>query len=125
MNPVIIDTSAWIEFFNKSDSKVGDMTAKLIESDKAVLMGVVLAELLCGVKKKRETDQLQELREILPYADTTPNDWLNTGKTLNQLRKQGITIPLTDVLIGTVAKRNQFSVLTCDKHFGHLGVDLI
>lgn len=125
MNPVIIDTSAWIEFFNKTDSKIGDTTGKLIETDNAVLMGVVLAELLCGVKKKKEANQLQELMGILPYAGTTQNDWIQTGKTLNQLRKKGITVPLTDVLIASVACRNNFSVLTCDKHFLHLEVDLI
>ena len=38
MKPVIIDTSGWIEFFNKPESKIGDSVAKLIETDNAIII---------------------------------------------------------------------------------------
>ena len=123
MRPVIIDTSAWIEFFNIPESEIGDSVAKLIETDNAILMGVVLAELLCGTRKKDST-KLGDLFEVLPYAHTGPEDWVQTGTTLNHLRKKGITVPLTDALIATVAKRSNYSILTLDKHFTHFSVPL-
>ncbi len=124
MRPVIIDTSAWIEFFNKSDSEIGDIAAKIIESDNVILMGVVMAELLCGIRNKKEANKLHDLFEVLPYADTVPEDWVQTGTALNHLRKKGITVPLTDALIATVAKRNNYSILTIDSHFTHLSTSL-
>ena len=125
MRSVIIDTSAWIEFFNKSGSNIGDKVAKLIEVDKAILIGVVLSELLCSTKNIKESGNIQILPEVLPYADIIPDDWIQTGNTLNRLRKKGITVPLTDTLIATVAKRNNYSILTLDKHFEHLAVLLV
>lgn len=124
MRPVIIDTSAWIEFFNKPESEIGDSVAKLIETDNAILMGVILAELLCGIRNKKEANTLGDLSEVLPYAHTGPEDWVQVGTTLNHLRKKGITVPLTDALIATVAKRNNYSILTLDKHFTHFAVPL-
>jgi predicted nucleic acid-binding protein len=50
---------------------------------------------------------------------------MKAGNLAAQLRAKGLTLPLTDVLIATVALRNQVSVLTIDKHFHHLGVDLV
>jgi predicted nucleic acid-binding protein len=41
------------------------------------------------------------------------------------LRTQGITLPLTDALIATVAKRKAMPVLTVDAHFQHLSVGLV
>lgn len=34
------------------------------------------------------------------------------------------TLPLTDALIATIAQRHQVSVLTIDKHFRYLSVQL-
>ncbi|WP_190303239.1 MULTISPECIES: PIN domain-containing protein [Methylomonas] len=39
-----------------------------------------------------------------------------------QLRAKGLTLPLTDILIATVAQRHGITVLTLDKHFQHLPV---
>ena len=43
---------------------------------------------------------------------------------LQKLRSQGITLPLTDALIAVIAQRYQVKVLTIDKHFQHLAVEL-
>jgi predicted nucleic acid-binding protein len=41
------------------------------------------------------------------------------------LRLSGITLPLTDALIATIAKRNAVPVLTVDAHFQHLTLSLV
>jgi predicted nucleic acid-binding protein len=48
-----------------------------------------------------------------------------TGNTLRKLRGNGLSIPLTDVLIASIAIRNKMAVLTLDNHFEHLSVELI
>ncbi len=122
MNNVIIDTSSWIEFFNKPKSKIGDSVAHLIELDQAVLVGPVLTELLCGIKSKQESEKINSLFEILHYVKVIPSDWVNTGKKMSSLRRKGITIPLTDSLISIIAIRKGYSILTLDKHFDHLSI---
>jgi hypothetical protein len=51
-------------------------------------------------------------------------DWINAGLLLQKLRSQGITLPLTDALIAVIAQRYQVKVLTIDKYFHHLAVEL-
>jgi len=39
----------------------------------------------------------------VPCVEIDPDDWILTGKTLQKLRGKGLSIPLTNVLIATVA----------------------
>ncbi|MCI5209008.1 MAG: hypothetical protein D3910_09470 [Candidatus Electrothrix sp. ATG2] len=39
--------------------------------------------------------------------------------------KKGCTVPLTDVLIASVAQRNDMAVLTLDKYFEDLSVECV
>jgi predicted nucleic acid-binding protein len=85
---------------------VADTVGHLIETDQAIITGPVIAELLQGVRGDSEAQQLQELLEFLPYLEMQRKDWESAGKTLRDLRSRGITIPLTDAVIGAVAFRH-------------------
>lgn len=124
MTSILIDTSAWIDFFRNQSGAVGDVVATLIERDQAVMTGPVLAELLQGLRSRQEINTLRELFDVLPYIEISRRDWEQTGDSLRKLRQRGITVPLTDALIASVAKRNGCSVLTLDRHFEHLEVPL-
>ena len=124
INKVIIDTSAWIDFFRNLTGAVGDAVARLVEQDQAVMTGPVLAELIQGLKTDRESETLSDLLGVLPFADASRTDWEKTGALLRKLRRRGITVPLTDALIAVVARRHKCSVLTLDRHFDHLEVSL-
>jgi predicted nucleic acid-binding protein len=50
---------------------------------------------------------------------------LVVAELLQNLRRKGITLPLTDALIGAVAVRKQLPVLTADKHFDYLTVNSV
>jgi len=125
VNNVLIDTSAWIDFFRSSNGMAGDMVTDLIRLDNAYLTGPVIAELLHGVRGKKEISQLKFIFTTIPCLEIIHNDWEVTGDTLRQLREKGLSIPLTDVLIASVATRNNMSVLTLDKHFQHLTVECL
>ncbi|MCW5212273.1 PIN domain-containing protein [Desulfobulbus sp. TB] len=122
---VLIDTSAWIDFFRDTGGAAGDIVAELIQRDQAYLTGTVMAELLHGAKGKREMKSLEAVFATIPILDVTGEDWLTTGNTLQALRKKGCTVPLTDVLIACVAQRNNMAVLTLDKHFQHISVECV
>lgn len=50
-------------------------------------------------------------------GETSKNTWLQIGDTAFRLRKQGITIPLTDVLIAILARENDCDIYTLDSNF--------
>lgn len=124
MQGTLIDTSAWIDFFRKGNNQLADTVGHLIETDQATITGPVITELLQGVRGKNEANKLKGLLEGLPYLEIKREDWENAGEVLTALRSRGITVPLTDAVIGAVAFRHQLPVLTIDKHFEHLPVRL-
>lgn len=120
---VLIDTSAWIDFFRDSRSSAGDMVAELIRLDCAYLTGPIMAELLHGCRGKKEAAQLQFVFSAVPCLEIIREDWMATGDSLRTLKEKGLAVPLTDALIAAVAARNKMAVLTLDKHFQHLPVE--
>lgn len=124
MSRVLIDSSAWIHFLRDSDEKVADAVERAIADDRAVITGPVIAELLRGVRDDSHARQLRNLLGVVHGEVVRPDDWIECGRTMCKLRRQGVTVPLTDALIATVAARCNIAVLTVDVHFEHLPVSI-
>jgi predicted nucleic acid-binding protein len=122
---VLIDTCAWVDFLRGMPGDLSDRVALAIDQDQAVLCGVVVAELLQGVRAGKEQRSLEFLLANIPCATTLDQDWRTAGLLLGKLRQQGYKIPLTDALIAAVAQRCNLSVLTVDQHFKQLPVVLL
>jgi hypothetical protein len=124
---VLVDTCAWIDFLRSKEGGLGDQVARLISEGRAVICGVVIAELLQGLrgdesrKSKLEAERVQLLIDSLTSFATLELDWITAGTASQKLRHKGITVPLTDAIIAAVAKRNNLALLTIDQHFKHLG----
>jgi predicted nucleic acid-binding protein len=125
MANVIIDTSAWIQFFRYGSDVVSQLVAELVRNDQAVMTGVVLTELLQGIKTDKERQHLTALFSSLPFIEIVREDWQNAGEDLQALRRRGITVPVTDAVIATVAHRRGLPVLTTDPHFKSFKVNLV
>lgn len=123
-SPVLIDTSAWIDFFRGKQNPVTDAVQLALQLGLARLCGPVKAELLQGVKTKKEKQQLGIMFDAVENLDTHEPDWEAAGSNLLTLRESGITLPLTDALIAVIAIRHKAQVLTLDHHFSHLKVQL-
>ena len=123
-SPLLIDTSAWIDFFRGKQSGATDTVQLALQLGLARLCGPVKAELLQGVKTKKEKQQLGVVFDAVENLDTLEVDWETAGSNLQALRENGITLPLTDALIAAIAARYKVQVLTLDHHFSHLKVQL-
>lgn len=98
--------------------------AFLIENNQVAITGVIIAELLQGVKTEKQQQQINLLINSVTSFPTQELDWVSAGLLLQELRSRGITLPLTDALIAVIAQRYQAKVLTIDKHFHHLAAKL-
>ncbi len=116
---VLIDTSAWVEFF-RGTSKTADAVAKLIEMGKASICGVVTYELIQGAKSAGESSHLSGVLSALPYIEMTSDLWTKAGNISAGLRVKGMTLPMSDLLIGAIALEHNIEVLTLDTHFASI-----
>ena len=112
---VLIDTSAWIEFFRKRSSPTSEKVAKLVGRGQASLCGVVYAEILHGLNNK-QTETIKFLEQFHQVG----LDWAvyeQAGLQLNKFRRKGIGVSLSDCLIAMAALNEGLPLLTLDKIF--------
>jgi tRNA(fMet)-specific endonuclease VapC len=121
---IIADTSVWIEYF-KGNSRIADFLDENLINDRIYINGIIIAELIQGIKVNREREVIRSCIDAVSYIEMTYNDWVFAGDLSSELRKKGITIPLTDIAISAMAINNNMSIATLDRHFNQIpGVDL-
>ncbi|MCJ7593405.1 MAG: PIN domain-containing protein [Desulfobacterales bacterium] len=117
---IIADTPVWIEFFRDEKSLISSHLQGLLRSGRVALTGMVLAEILQGVKGSREAALVSRSMEPLFFMETNREAWQMAGDMSAALRRKGLTIPLSDILIASVALNNDCEVFTTDPHFDSL-----
>jgi len=90
---------------------------RLLDENRAAVSGIVLAELLTGIASEREQHFLEECFLGLPFLEADREIFAAAGKMGSALRKKGLTVPITDLLIAALAKTHGLTVLTLDSHF--------
>jgi hypothetical protein len=83
-------------------------------------------ELLSGAKDERQYAELRDDFSVLPLLEIDAVTWEAAGRSAFELRRKGITVPVPDLLIATVACQHAATLLHADKHFDliapHLGL---
>lgn len=114
---ILVDTSVWIDFFRKPETEIGEKIVKHLKRGTVSTCGVVVFEVLQGAADPKEFDFLEENLKGLHFLEATEDVFLAAGRTSFDLRKKGTTLPLSDILIATLAISNQQTVWTKDHHF--------
>ncbi len=117
---IIADTCVWIEFFRNSESELTFQLKGHIKKRNVLMTGMVLAEILQGIKTKKEAGIVKESLKKLPYLEMTRDAWEKAGELSRDLRRKGTTIPLSDLIIASIAILGGYAVLTIDPHFQHV-----
>lgn len=90
---------------------------KIITDNDAVVCGVTVAELFVGVKTAKDEAKLRTALadfQTVPIPDTL---WETVGRNQATLRGNGLTLPLTDTMIATLAISLAVELWTYDAHF--------
>jgi predicted nucleic acid-binding protein len=114
---VLIDTSAWIEFFRpQGDPALKSRVADLIALGAAAYTCPVRYELVLGARPK----ELSDLHQALGFSNrviATSTHWDRAADLAGKLRAKGLNFPALDLLIATVASAEKFPLLARDAHF--------
>lgn len=114
---IIVDTCVWIEFFRKPESDLTVYLKGQLRERRVTMVGMVLAEILQGIKVQKEARLVKESLKKLPYLEMTRDIWEKAGEISASLRRKGITIPLSDLIISALAISVDYEVFTIDPHF--------
>jgi hypothetical protein len=122
---IIVDTAVWIEFFRNPQSPHSNHLKDLLRQRRVVMVGMVLSEIVQGVKAPREADLVLTSLTKLPYSEMTKDRWQQAGEISASLRKKGTTLPLSDLIIAACALAEGGEIYTLDPHFKRIpGVKL-
>ncbi len=115
---VLVDTSAWVDFFNDHPSPEAEALAELIREEADVLTcGVIVAEVLQGLRRSSTRRTIE--RHFLDMEWLTPREpetYLLAAGLYRDLRSQGTTIRSTiDCLIAALASERNALVLSKDR----------
>jgi len=89
----------------------------LLLKNVVAIMPIVKVELLGGTRNELEFQRLQKRLESLILCDISTDIWDKAAKLAYDLRRKGVTIPHTDIIIAAVALQHNATLLHLDKHF--------
>ena len=114
----MIDSSAWIFALRKDFLPVVKRRIDyLLKENSVITTGIIKLELLGGTRTKGEFQRLKIMLESLDSVDTDKDIWESCYKLAFNLRRKGITIPYTDIVIAACAEKTNATILHSDSHF--------
>ncbi|HLE41984.1 MAG TPA: PIN domain-containing protein [Nitrospirota bacterium] len=116
MDKILIDTSAWIQFFRKKEPWYSAISM-LMDDKRICCSGIILAELIQGAKSEKELEVLRDFRHVFEFLDESTDLWQAAGELSNTLQRKGKSVGLSDCYLAASAKAHKVKILTLDKHF--------
>jgi predicted nucleic acid-binding protein len=114
---ILIDTCIWATVFARPNSPENRTVGELIEDDRVVVIGPVLAEVLVGFRRREQANWAASRLKNLGWIVIEWDDWREAAALGRHLATSGQRLPLTDLVIAAIALRHDLPVYTVDPHF--------
>lgn len=102
--PVLIDTSAWLFALRKDFlPEIKNRVDLLLKENLVLTTGIIRLELLAGTRSEAEYNRLKTRLSGLQSVQTDDLLWEMACEIGFKLRRKGITVPYTDILISACA----------------------
>ena len=110
---LLADSNIFIDLWRNPSQEMVD-TFLLHE---IVICGVVKAELLCGAVSEKNYREIERALAPIGSLSIEEADWTHVGELLYKLRKAGVNLPFTDVVIAYIGMTYDVPIWTKDHHF--------
>jgi predicted nucleic acid-binding protein len=119
-----VDTSVWISYFREGGSDLGDLIDELIDEERVHTNGVVLAELLTGARTPAELERLAAAMAGLRFVQSDRSSFESAGRNGYALKRKGLSVPLSDILIATDCVDHDLVLIETDRHYATIASHL-
>ena len=114
---VIVDSSVWIQYLRNPHAQPGRIMDALLAQHQVAMVGPVLFEILQGARTYEEVRSFSERLTALVFLDADVMTWVTMGEMGYNLRRAGVTLAFSDLLISSLAIQHAFPVYTHDRDF--------
>ncbi len=128
---VIIDTSAWIEYFGNGNPQIVAKVDQCLAQNLVGIGDLIYCEVMQGIRSPQQRKTVSSLFASLPHFDMVGFQIAEkSAANYRLLRSKGVTIRKTiDVLIGTFCAEKGFDLIHNDSNFNlmarHIGLYVI
>ena len=132
---ILLDTSVLSAAFRRrrrgeEEPAAAAALRRLVREDVPVgLPGIVLQELLSGVRTPQEFDRLQTILDGFPLVEARQEDHVAAARIANACARKGVPTSAVDCLIAALAVSRKATLFTLDIDFArmapHCGVRLL
>jgi predicted nucleic acid-binding protein len=110
---ILLDTTLVLAQLRASDLRL----LNLFKTHQAAICGITRAEILHGVRNPADLARFLTMLNALPQAAIAESLWDEVGLNLVALRSAGLNLPLSDVVIASVAISLGVELWARDQHF--------
>ena len=116
---VLVDTTVWVDLFSGlTTPQVIVLESLILKREDICLCGVILTEVLQGIRDDKEHAKTQAIFSNLLYLPMTRETFLLAAHIYRSLRARGITIRNSiDCMIAAVCIENKVPLLHNDRDF--------
>jgi hypothetical protein len=116
---VLVDTTVWVDLFSGlTTPQVTTLELLITRREDICLCGVILTEVLQGIRDDEEHAKTQSTFSNLLYLQMTRGTFLLAAHIYRSLRARGITIRNSiDCMIASVCIENKVALLHNDRDF--------
>jgi predicted nucleic acid-binding protein len=118
MASVVIDSSAWIDFFRRASSPSAAALTALVRANLACITPLIRVELLSGTRTESEHRLLEDQLTSIPVLDEPDDFWNRVARSRFKLARRGVQSSVVDVSIAVMANIHGCAILTLDRQFG-------
>jgi predicted nucleic acid-binding protein len=120
---ILIDSSAWIEYYHpRGNETVQKAVAEVIESDEAATNGIIRVEIVGFARNERTKNILENDFSAFHDIDLVSETFALACDLGVALRRYGITVPATDLIIASTAIQSSATLYHLDKHFDQIAM---
>ena len=86
---ILVDTSAWIEFFRKKESSISLRLREYLKLNQACYTGPIAVGLFQGAKTSKEVEVIHRLLETIHYVEITRSHYHHAGQISHKAARSG------------------------------------
>lgn len=114
---VLVDSSAWVEFFLDTGHEVVHPLLQLGKEKRIATSALIRVEVLTGARDESNYRFLEQRLRELHELPLTEKVWQQAARLRWGLRRRGLVLPTVDIVIATCAMAHDCEVLHADRHF--------
>ncbi len=121
MQGILLDSSIWICYLRPRERK--DLKAAVQQAfseEQVYTCWAIKAEVLIGARDESGFARLFDIFRVMPEVQLSEQVWEATAHLGHALRRQGLTVPLPDLLIDQSAIENDLVLWHVDEHFEYI-----